>query len=393
MLLIALGIALASSASVTDTVADVGRTATFSGSLGSAVRGALFVGLGSLIALVAAFMLYRRIAIGARYAQGHVGVVESLSRRQARSSGLRVVAIGGGTGLSTTLRGLKVLTDNITAVVTVADDGGSSGRLREALGISPPGDARQCLIALSESEPLMERALAYRFETGGSLEGHNLGNLLIAALVHTEGSFDRALAATGELLIVHGRVVPSTLESNMHLRAETSTGELLDGETAIGHSNAKIKRIWLEPSSAEANPAVLEAVAQADVIVIGPGSLYTSILPNFLVKGMSEAVQQSGAPKLFVCNVATQHGETDGMTSADHLRIFERHTGVSATYFLMNDNLHHIEAASLQQAVQPAMDLPESSAKLVMRDLVDESLATRHDSAKLARAIQELARA
>jgi uncharacterized cofD-like protein len=394
VLVMAMGIAFAMSASVADAATNVGRTATFANtSLGAVFRGSIFIGLGLLLVLAAAFMFFRRIALGARYSQGQASVIESLSRHQARRSGMRVVAIGGGTGLSSALRGLKNFTDNITAVVTVADDGGSSGKLRSELGISPPGDARQCLIALSESEPLMERLLTHRFEGGGAaLQGHNLGNLLIAALVQTEGSFHQALEATAELLVVHGRVVPSTLADDVRLKARTAAGNELDGETAIGHAGAPIEEIWIEPRDAVANPTAVQAIVDADVIVIGPGSLYTSVLPNFLVHGMAEAVQASSALKIFVCNIATQPGETDDMTSADHINVFERISGVRATHFLMNDNIQPIEPPQQQRVIEPVDDVPSSSAQVVFGDLLDDSRPNHHDSRKLADAIRRLVR-
>ena len=393
VLIVALGIATTFfELSETTWVARVGRAIDLSGSLGPVARGAGLGGIGMLMVVGSALMFYRRVAQGARYTQGQRGIVDSLSRHRARSGGLRVVAIGGGTGLSTALRGLKEHTDNITAVVTVADDGGSSGRLRSELNISPPGDARQCLIALSESEPLMERALTYRFEAGLGLEGHNLGNLLIAALVHTEGNFHDALQAAAKLLVVHGQVAPSSVASDLRLKARTASGIVLDGESAIGHAGEPLEQLWLEPGTAPANPAAIAAIDEAQVIVMGPGSLYTSVLPNFLVTGMSEAVRRSKAPKVFVCNIATQHGETDGLSAEDHLRVFEEHSGAPPTHFLVNNHIQPLAPRFEQEPVTLNRPLDRDSTRVVLRDLLDESFPSRHDPRKLAAAILRIAR-
>jgi uncharacterized cofD-like protein len=215
---------------------------------------------------------------------------------------------------------------------------------------------------------------------------------LIAALVKTEGTFHDALQAAAELLVVRGQVVPSSVSSDLHLKARTTSGTVLDGESAIGHANEALEQVWLEPGEAEANPAAIAAIEEAQVIVMGPGSLYTSVLPNFLVAGMSEAVRRSKAPKIFVCNIATQHGETDGLSASDHLRIFEEHSGVSATHFLLNDHIHPIAPDFAQDPVTPEEQLSGTSAQIVLRNLLDETLPSRHDPHKLATAIREIAR-
>ena len=391
VLLVALGIAFAVSASITSTVVEVGRTLTFGGWLTGVQRGAIFGTLGLATASFAAYMLYRRIVFGARYTQR--GVLENLSSNRMRRGGPRVVAVGGGTGLSTLLRGIKEYTEDITAIVTVADDGGSSGRLRAELGIPPPGDARQCLIALSESEPLMEEMLSYRFqESEGSLGGHSLGNLLLAALAETRGSFPEGLRAAAELLAVRGHVMPSSTASDLKLAARTASGRVLEGETAIGHAGEAIDELWLDPADCEAYGGAVSAIEAADAIVIGPGSLYTSVLPNFLVPGISEAVARSGALKVFVCNIATQHGETDGLSAADHLRIFRQHARVPVTHVIVNSNAVPIGPEYHQEPLTSTHGIDGYAGVLLHTDLVDVSFPSRHDSKKLSAVINRIAR-
>lgn len=392
VLLTALGIAFAVSVSLTNTVVEFGRTLTLGNHLNGVLRGAIFGGGGLLLSGLAAFMLYRRVAYGMRQATQGGGVLESLSADRTRRSGPRIVAIGGGTGLSSLLRGLKQFTYNITAVVTTADNGGSSGRLRNDLGMPPPGDARQCLIALSESEPLMEELLSYRFDAEGALEGHNLGNLLLAALTDTQGSFSDALLAAGSLLAVRGSVVPACLADDVHLYAKTAGGRVLEGETAVGHAGETIEELWLDPNDCRANPAALNAIAEADIIVVGPGSLYTSILPNFLVPGIGKAVGASRAHKVLVCNIATQHGETDDLSAADHLRVFQQHAGVNVTHFLVNSRARAIAPEYHQTPLSAGPALEGLNGALVVADVVSEDRPSRHDPDKLARALLGIAR-
>ena len=384
---VAMGMTIASSVSLIDTLRELGQLSTFGGSVSDIVRGFALSAIGLGMVLAAMFMLYRRIAFGARYGQGQIGVIESLARQRSRRGGPRIVVMGGGTGQSTVLRALRDYTDEITAIFTVADDGGSSGRLRTELGIAPPGDARQCLIALSDSGPLLERVFDYRFATGDSLKGHSVGNLLLASLVDTEGSFPKALAAAAELLVVHGRVAPSTVSTEVRLMAKLSSGKVVRGESAIGKSGEPIDELWLEPGDVEANEDAVAAVAEAELIVIGPGSLYTSLLPNLLVSGLSDAVQASRAPKVYVCNVAEQPGETDGMSEVDHLQTLEWMSGVEVTHFLVNDHL-----GALMQRPQGSMDKPwrdqlRTGLRVVETDLLDTTKITRHDSTKLAAAL------
>jgi uncharacterized cofD-like protein len=241
------------------------------------------------------------------------------SRRLLRR-GPQVVAVGGGTGLSTLLRGLKEWTSNITAVVTVMDDGGSSGRLRREMKILPPGDIRNCLIALAEDESKMARLFQHRFHDGVSaLEGHSLGNLVLAGLQEMTGSFDRAVEELSLLLNVRGQVLPATLE-DVQLVAEMDDGTLIKGECAIAESPKRIARMGLSMPRVHPYPKVLEAIRRADLIVLGPGSLYTSIIPNLLVEGIAHEIELARAVKIYIANLMTQPGETDGFTLHDHLR-------------------------------------------------------------------------
>lgn len=242
--------------------------------------------------------------------------------------GPKIVALGGGTGLSTMLRGLKAYTSNITAVVTVADDGGGSGVLRQDLGMLPPGDIRNCILALANTEPILEQLLQYRFKEG-RLKGQNFGNLFLAAMDGISSGFEEAVRRVSDVLAVTGRVLPVTLE-DVKLCAELDDGCIICGESQIGKHNSyhsgRINRVYLEPRTVVALNEVLDAISDADAIVLGPGSLYTSIIPNLLVNGICDAIKRSGALKLYICNVMTQPGETDGYSVFDHIRAIEEHS-------------------------------------------------------------------
>ena len=251
-----------------------------------------------------------------------------LSYRVPRANGPRVAAIGGGNGLSTMLRGLKNYTENLTAIVTVADDGGGSGRLREDLGMLPPGDIRNCMEALANTEPLMRQLMHYRF-TEGSLAGQSFGNLVLAALNGISPSFDAAVRRMSEVLAITGRVLPVTT-SDVQLQAEFENGASVIGESRITEckkaQDCRIRRVSLIPERPRALPEALEAIRQAEMIVLGPGSLYTSIIPNLLVDGIVEAIQGSDALKVYVCNIMTQDGETEGYTVSDHIEALFQHS-------------------------------------------------------------------
>ena len=314
-------------------------------------------------------------------------------RRPRAAAGPRIAAIGGGTGLSTLLRGLKRHTANLTAIVTVADDGGSSGRLREDVRMPPPGDARSCLVALSEAGPQVDELLDYRFDEGSNLGGHSLGNLFLAALYAQHGGFQEALDAAARLLGASGRVVPVSDMPGLTLIGETVSGATLRGESAVGLAPEPLRRIRLEPEGAAASEAALASIAQADLIVIGPGSLYTSILPNFLVHGIGEAVAASQAPSVLVCNVATEHRETDGFTAADHLQAFQSHSGVSVSHFLVNGKASPAPVEPGRSHVDAVSEVEGFRGVVVSADVIDDERPASHDSHKLADALMGIARA
>jgi len=317
-------------------------------------------------------------------------------RHRQRQHGPRIVAIGGGTGLSTLLRGLKAHTSNITAIVTVADDGGSSGRLRRELGVLPPGDLRQCLAALADDEALMTQLFQYRFTEGEGLEGHSFGNLFIAAMAAITGSFEKGLLESGRILAIQGRILPATLQDVTlcaELREEREAQRLnrVAGESRIPKAAGTIERVFLQPDHVRAYPMAVRTLLSADLIAIGPGSLYTSILPNLLIPDITQAIRASRAVKVYVCNIATQCGETDGYTVHDHVAAISRHVGPGlVTAVLVNDNLSlPLPAQAHIQYVRPGAAL-NGGLRLVAADLVDPARPWRHDSAKLAQALMEL---
>jgi uncharacterized cofD-like protein len=321
-------------------------------------------------------------------------VVDTLWAHRQRGRGPRIVAIGGGHGLATILRGLKNVTTNLTAIVTVADDGGSSGRLRRDLGILPPGDVRNCLAALSSDEALLAQLFQYRFPDGASgLDGHSFGNLFISALADITGSFEEAVVESGRVLTVKGRVLPATLH-NVQLQADItlplSGNEVrVEGESQIPQSPGRIRRVWLEPNNPPAFPQSIQAILTADIIVIGPGSLYTSLLPNLLVPEIAAAINASQALKVYVCNIATQKGETDGFTCGDHIRVMDEHLGMQLfAVAIANQNY----SGSLPRGVDFVKPNNESceSCPVYMADLLDEFHPWRHDAGKLSNIIMDL---
>jgi uncharacterized cofD-like protein len=320
-------------------------------------------------------------------------VLRQIRTFRRRERGPRIVTIGGGHGLATLLRGLKSYTSNLTAVVTVADDGGSSGRLRESHGILPPGDIRNCLAALSNDEALLTQLFQYRFSGSPQLDGHSFGNLFIAALADITGSFEDAVAKSGQALSVNGRVLPSTLH-NVKLVASMevpdSVNEVrVEGESKIPTMAGRVRRVWLEPDDAPAFPPVIKAILNADVIVVGPGSLYTSLIPNLLVHDLLAAMQTSRATKIYVCNIATQSGETDFFTCYDHVRALEKHVGRDLfDIILCNDNYHHSIDPLSQWVLADERVLSDSRA--VCLNLVDDNHPWRHDSGKLAKVIMDI---
>jgi uncharacterized cofD-like protein len=363
--------------------------------------------LGGFIILLSIVLLGRTLIAPFRYPDE--AVVQALQSYSQRNRGPRIVAIGGGTGLPNLLRGLKAYTSNITAVVTVADDGGSSGRLRRELGVLPPGDFRNNLAALASDEKLMTQLMQYRFtgkvydsgdSDNGRLKGHAFGNLLLVALTGISGSFDEALAAAGRVLALQGQVLPSTL-ADVNLVAEISAEsneihERVVGESEIPKYGGRIESVSLEPSNVTAYPLAVKAILQADLILIGPGSLYTSILPNLLVPEIAKAIQRTPAFKIYICNLATQTGETDNYSVDDHVTAIDRHVarvGVKpedwADIVLANNNTS-IPAETGGGNTVFVESVNVSGNRLVWFDLVDEDQPWRHDSKKLAEAVKSI---
>ncbi len=322
-------------------------------------------------------------------------VVDVVVAHSVRRRGVQLVAIGGGTGLPAVLRGFKPHSANITAIVTVSDDGGSSGRLRHELGGLPPGDLRSNIAALSQDESLMTQLMEYRFRRG-TLRGHSFGNLLIAALSDVTGDMERALLEIERVLNIQGRVLPATL-TETHLIAKVippggNTAREICGETRISEAGGRIEHIRLESAEAHAYPACLDAIAEAAIIVIGPGSLYTSILPNLLVGGIADALRAANAPRIYVCNVATQPGETGDYDAADHILAIEQHCGAGLfDYALINDRHPSANRGITEYVLAvPAHHEVASRYRLHYTDLVDTERPWRHDHHKLAQAILEL---
>lgn len=328
---------------------------------------------------------------------------------------LRVVAIGGGTGLSTLLHGLRPYAQawerteppaaparlppvDITAVVTVTDDGGSSGRLRRTFDVLPPGDIRNCMLALSEDEALLSRLFRYRFTRGRGLKGHSFGNLFLAALTHITGDFPRAVQFSSEVLAIVGRIYPST-RANVMLEAQLADGSRTQGETRISRSRERIETIALKPRRCQPLAETLEAIARADVITLGPGSLFTSVIPNLLVEGIPKAIRASPAVKAYVVNLMWQPGETSGFTAADHVEAINRHAGPGLLdYAVVNTRpiraaLRRKYASRKALPVENDVDrLEKMGIKVIARELAQESEKVRHEPEALAQVVLELAR-
>ncbi len=318
-------------------------------------------------------------------------VVELMYAHNKRKRGLRVVAIGGGTGLPSVLRGLKLYTNNITAVVTMADNGGSSGRLRRELGVLPPGDLRNNIAALADDENLMTQLFQYRFNNG-DLGGHAFGNLFIAAMVGVTGSLEAALTETERVLNVQGRVLPSTVDDVNLVAAVDVNGQTLtiQGEEQISAAGGQIQHIELTPNNIHAFEHSVQAIIDADIVIIGPGSLYTSILPNLLVQGIGNALRATNAHRIYVCNVATQPGETDDYTVADHVLAIEDHVGRGVIQTVLANNIYPtLNAGSNTHYVRPAPEHHEIFQRYEVRylDLTDPERPWRHDPQKLTEAI------
>lgn len=306
----------------------------------------------------------------------------------------KIAVLGGGTGLGTLLRGLKKYTPYLTAIVTVTDDGGSSGALRRELGVLPPGDIRNCLVALSEEENLMAQLFQYRFPAGGSLSKHSFGNLFLTAMSALSGGFDKGIARAGEVLAIRGKVLPVTL-SSVTLEARLADGRIVQGETNIARSNSQIVQLSIRPGPPPAAPQVIEAIGTADAIIIGPGSLYTSVISNFLVRGVLRALQRTAAPKIYVCNIMTQPGETIGYTVGDHMAAIEAHGAKGIVDHVIANCGRIPKTICSRYAASGSFPVTIdrqriNGARLVRADMVSPLGYARHDPDKLAKVIMKL---
>jgi uncharacterized cofD-like protein len=360
-----------------------------------APRAVIFAVAGIGLFVVGSYRLINALMAPYRTGDGDQPLVEVIYQKRFLARGPRVVAIGGGTGLSALLRGLKEHTSNLTAIVTVADDGGSSGVLREQLGVPAVGDIRNCIVALADAEPLMGRLLQYRFpgDPSESLGGHAVGNLLIAAMTAIEdGDFEEGVRQVNRVLAVRGQVVPVS-PTPLTLHARLRDGSEVDGQSVIARTSG-VEQVWLTPDDVRASRDALNAIAEADVIVIGPGSLFTSILPSLLVPEIREALGAAGALRVYVCNVATQRGETEGFDLADHIEALERHAAPGILDVVLANNQFAARQPEAWRAQSVRLRWPPmggSTPRLVLDDVVDPDNAHHHDPARLAAAVLKIA--
>jgi uncharacterized cofD-like protein len=349
------------------------------------------LGLGGVACVFLAIARIQQTLLAPFIRPGH-DLAGAVSEHRRRGRGPRIVAIGGGTGLSTLLRGLKQHTANLTAIVTVADDGGSSGRLRRSLGVLPPGDFRNCIAALADDESLTTQLFQYRFGGDPELGGHSFGNLFITAMAEVTGSFERALVESSRVLAIRGRVLPSTLHDVTLVGELGSAGEpvsRVEGESRIAGTEGAIRRVFLQPEDVPAYPGAIRALLEADLIVLGPGSLYTSLMPNLLVRDLAQAVQASRALKVYICNTATQPGETGGYSMRDHIRAIERHTATGLFPIVVANDA---QRGSLLPGLDwVRVDQPVNGRRrLVVADVADAERPWRHDAHKLAAVLMQL---
>lgn len=367
------------------------------------IEGGLVLRLASLVILLTGLI---SLAFGGVWlvrsllevvAPGHTqDLVELVFLRRHLEKGPKIVVIGGGTGLSTLLSGLKHYTTNLTAIVTMADDGGSSGRLRQEFDMLPPGDIRNCLVALADTEPLMQQLFQYRFAEESALKGHSFGNLFITAMTKITGDFERAVQASSKVLAIRGRVVPST-NTKVRLAAELDDGSVTLGESAISKSAIPIRRIYLEPATCQPTTEALQAIREAQAVVLGPGSLYTSIIPNVLIEGMVDAIVQSKALKIYVCNVMTQSRETNGYRASDHIRALVAHSnpGIIQLGLVNTEPVPPLLLEKYRQEeafpVEADCDrIRELGYQVVAQGLISTENYVRHDPEKVAKLIFQL---
>ena len=363
------------------------------------LRGLIVGSVGVALLAIGAYRVMRGVTDPLRTSDSDQPLVEVIYQKRFLARGPRIVAIGGGTGLSALLRGLKEHTSNLTAVVTVADDGGSSGVLRTELGIPPVGDIRNCIAALADAEPLMNELLQYRFPVvegesavgeGPGLAGHAVGNLLLAAMTAIEdGDFEEGVRRINRILAVRGQVVPVT-PTPLTLHARCRDGSVVDGQSLI-MATPDIERVWMSPDGVDASEDALAAIADAELIVLGPGSLYTSLLPSLLLPAIRDALSAASAPRLYVCNVATQVGETAGFDLAAHVEALVAHTGPGIVDLVLANNRFDARVPPDWTAETVRLHWPPASVRptprLILDDVVDAENARRHDPGRLATAI------
>ena len=322
------------------------------------------------------------------------GFADNIYRRRRLERGPNVVAIGGGTGLSVLLKGLREYTFNISAIVTVADDGGSSGRLRQQFDILPPGDIRNCLVALADAPALMSQLFQFRFDKFSEFSGHSFGNLFITVMTKITGDFDKAVKESSKVLAIRGQVIPSTLNKVM-LSAGYKDGSIVKGETNIPKAGKPIASVWLDPKNSKANQEALLAIKQAEMIILGPGSLYTSIIPNLLVKDITEAIVASSAPRVYICNVMTQLGETDNFSASDHLKALIEHTNPNIVDYCLFNTGDIPQEIKERYAKEGSLLVPTDTSKFnslgyhyIGEDVVGVfDGCVRHDHSKLVHAL------
>lgn len=320
-------------------------------------------------------------------------LVDILYQRKQLSRGPKIVAVGGGTGLSVLLSGLKEYTSNITAIVTVADDGGSSGRIRQQFDILPPGDIRNCLVALADAPTLMRDLFQFRFDESSELGGHSFGNLFITVMTRLTGDFDKAIKETSKVLALRGQVIPSTLNSVV-LVAEHRDGSITEGENKIPKARKPINKVYLKPGQSAATPEAIKAIQEAQIIVLGPGSLYTSIIPNLLISEITETIAASGAIKVYVCNAMTQPGETDNFNASEHIKILLKHSHARIfDYCILNSGeiskeiLRRYEQEDSYRVLNDTHNIVNMGYRVIEDDVIISEDVVRHDPAKLAKII------
>ena len=357
---------------------------------------AAFIIIIGILGVITGIKRIIRSFVTVLFPDGRDELVDRIYQKRVLDRGPRIVVIGGGTGLSTMLHGLKEYTSNITAIVTVSDDGGSSGRIRKDFDMLPPGDIRNCLVALAEAEPLIGKLFQFRFDEGSELKGHSFGNLFIAAMTKVTGDFNVAIKESSKVLAIRGSVLPATLDKAA-LVAEHIDGTTTVGESSISKTKSRIVKVSLNPAGCKATDEAVDAIRKADAIVLGPGSLYTSIMPNLLVGTIAKDIIASKAIKIYVCNVMTQKGETDGFKASDHLRAIIAHTGpgivehcIINTAKIPQQMLERYKAEEAYSVMPDSENIKKLKAKVVEAHIISARDYVRHDPTRLAKIIVDL---